>query len=240
MPTTLQIPSPCAQKWSDLMPVTSTCRSCTTCQRTVTDFTQKTDAEVLFYLQQNGRVCGRFRPDQLNRAFLGPRAGKRAGLTVIAAGLVTLLTAQQPVMQGEKAPMTNIDQISVPEEQLIPSTGSTPQDSFQTIAGKVVSVEHGEESAVGASVKLVGTQYGALTRLDGDFSFEVPKAILENDSLLLLVSYTGFETQTAILTDHSNLALTNFHFILTGSILGEVVISRPPSKNRLKRFFHRT
>ena len=50
------------------MTPTPTGRHCAACQKTVVDFTQKTDAEILAYLAgAAGPACGRFRAGQLAR-----------------------------------------------------------------------------------------------------------------------------------------------------------------------------
>ena len=78
-PISLHLPQPCAESW-DAMTPTSTGRHCAACQKTVVDFTQKTDAEVLAYFRQaTGRnVCGRLRHDQLNRPLLPGPVGASA------------------------------------------------------------------------------------------------------------------------------------------------------------------
>nr|GFC87882.1 hypothetical protein [Tanacetum cinerariifolium] len=72
----LNIPAPCAESW-DAMTPTSLGRHCAACQKTVVDFTQKTDAEILAYFAKaTGETCGRLGNDQLNRPLL-PAIGAR-------------------------------------------------------------------------------------------------------------------------------------------------------------------
>ena len=241
MSVTLQILNPCAQKWSDMTPVTATCRSCASCQRTVTDFTQKNDAEVLAFLQQHGRVCGRFRPDQLNRPLLAARK-KRSGLTIIAASFATLLAAQHPAMNGQKAIVTDLEQApvdTVPPPMLAGKVAV--QDSFQTISGKVLA-EDEPEGLIGAVVTLSGTNYGAMAGLDGIFSLRVPTAVLEKDGLSLEFSYTGYHGQSLPLSAFPLGKIPELQITLAiGELLlsGDVIFMRPTFKQRLHRFFHR-
>ncbi|RZL07109.1 MAG: hypothetical protein EOO62_17635 [Hymenobacter sp.] len=67
----VHIPTPCAEGW-DAMSPTSGGRHCAACQKTVVDFSQKTDAEILAVLTKavGGETCGRFGADQLNRPLL--------------------------------------------------------------------------------------------------------------------------------------------------------------------------
>lgn len=70
-------------------------RFCAACQKTVTDFTQMTDEEIILFLQGNRNGCGRFLPGQLNRS-LKP-AGRQPYVRLplykkIAAGLLLTTT----------------------------------------------------------------------------------------------------------------------------------------------------
>jgi hypothetical protein len=61
----IQIPKPCHEDWQQMLPEDKG-RHCLICQKTVIDFTQLTDAEILsFFKQKPVGVCGRFRPEQL-------------------------------------------------------------------------------------------------------------------------------------------------------------------------------
>jgi hypothetical protein len=63
----LSIPKPCNEDWSK-MTQKEQGRFCSSCSKTVTDFTQKTRKEIQEYLEQksSGSVCGRFRREQLD------------------------------------------------------------------------------------------------------------------------------------------------------------------------------
>ncbi|WP_188563067.1 carboxypeptidase-like regulatory domain-containing protein [Hymenobacter frigidus] len=67
-PVSLTIPQPCHQSWAAMTPATAG-RHCAACEKTVVDFTLKTDAEILAFLAGavSGRTCGRFAAGQLER-----------------------------------------------------------------------------------------------------------------------------------------------------------------------------
>ncbi|MBI1226966.1 MAG: T9SS type A sorting domain-containing protein [Bacteroidetes bacterium] len=71
-PITLTVPKPCHEKWQEMTPAEQG-RFCLSCQKTVHDFTTKTDREVARYFEHqldstaSGSTCGRFRSDQLQR-----------------------------------------------------------------------------------------------------------------------------------------------------------------------------
>lgn len=63
---TLQIPEPCHEDWNQMTPQ-GLGRHCDSCAKTVVDFTAKSDKFIASYFKKHENVCGRFRPDQLNR-----------------------------------------------------------------------------------------------------------------------------------------------------------------------------
>lgn len=69
----------------------TTARHCDSCAKNVTDFTGFTDAQLHAYARENkGKLCGRFRPDQLERPLRAVNAPTRNPLKVAAttAGLL--------------------------------------------------------------------------------------------------------------------------------------------------------
>ena len=68
LPVALTVPQPCSESWAAMSP-TAAGRHCGACQKTVVDFTLKSDAEILAYLTRaaGGRTCGRFAAGQLER-----------------------------------------------------------------------------------------------------------------------------------------------------------------------------
>ena len=64
----LTIPQPCHQSWAVMTPA-AVGRHCAACEKTVVDFTLKTDAEILAFLAGavSDHTCGRFAAGQLER-----------------------------------------------------------------------------------------------------------------------------------------------------------------------------
>ena len=79
-PVSLTIPQPCHQSWSAMTPATAG-RHCAACEKTVVDFTLKTDAEILAFLAgaARGRTCGRFTAGQLERPLQRPAPAAPSG-----------------------------------------------------------------------------------------------------------------------------------------------------------------
>lgn len=101
----------CSEDWEQMTP-TARGRHCAHCNRTVLDFTQATaiDLEAAFRAASDGRVCGRFRPEQLAadqppplpaRVALRPRLRRFLVALVLVCGLG--LGAREAVAQVRQA-----------------------------------------------------------------------------------------------------------------------------------------
>lgn len=66
----IQIPSPCHEDWNQMLPAEQG-RFCQSCEKTVVDFSQMSDEQVLNYFKlkqsTSERVCGRFRAEQVSK-----------------------------------------------------------------------------------------------------------------------------------------------------------------------------
>lgn len=84
----------------------------------------------------------------------------------------------------------------------------------RTITG-VVSDASGE-SLIGANVISKGSTTGTVTEIDGSFSLEVP-----DGATILVISYTGYQTQEVDITNSSNVNV----ILAEGRLLDEVVVT---------------
>lgn len=64
-----QIPTPCHEDWNTMTP-NERGRHCLSCQKTVVDFTNKSDAEIRRILLSHKEVCARMKLDQMNRELI--------------------------------------------------------------------------------------------------------------------------------------------------------------------------
>lgn len=93
-PLKIHIPEPCGENWEAMSPVADTsARHCDSCAKNVVDFTGFTDAQTHAYMRESkGKLCGRFRPDQVGRPLRA--AGKpRSSLLKAAASAAGFLLA---------------------------------------------------------------------------------------------------------------------------------------------------
>ncbi len=69
----LSIPEPCHQDWNQMTSVEKG-RFCSSCKKTVIDFSMMSDREIAAFLKKPASsTCGRFRKDQLDRELLIPK-----------------------------------------------------------------------------------------------------------------------------------------------------------------------
>ncbi|MGJ8666350.1 MAG: carboxypeptidase-like regulatory domain-containing protein [Patiriisocius sp.] len=86
----VQIPEPCHEDWAKMTP-TQKGRHCASCEKEVTDFTQKSDEQIVKMLTANPNSCGRFKKTQLKREIKLERKST-ASLAPYAASLLLPLT----------------------------------------------------------------------------------------------------------------------------------------------------
>jgi hypothetical protein len=154
--TTLRVSQPCHESWAT-MTLTTLGRHCATCQKTVVDFTHKTDAEILAYLAQAGRgnTCGRFRKEQLGRPLrpalpVPPATRWQAWLAGLLLATLALQSCQHTL--GEPQPT-----VTAPSKPLITlgdsclttlSTDSVAVAGADSSAEMVYEVELGDVEAL--------------------------------------------------------------------------------------------
>jgi len=93
----ISIPESCSQQWQVMSPVDGG-RHCESCCKTVVDFSQMKDAEIINYLATKNNTCGRFTGDQLPRinqalAISEPRGKfwRYLGIAAFIAGLFSTI-----------------------------------------------------------------------------------------------------------------------------------------------------
>ena len=255
--TQLSIASPCSEQWSDMPPVRRDCRFCAVCDKQIVDFTQKTDAEILAYLQNGqGKVCGRFKEEQLERPLVLSKTPHRSGLTAVAASFAAVLAAQQPVASQSTAPISteqtpvDVDRYTLGNVQRY--NYLEEQDSMRIISGKVIDEER-KTGLPGVNVMLGNSGYGAVTDKNGAFSFEAPNALVMQDTTQLRFYYLGYEEKLATLPERakeediameysmrSDFAIVDCKVPLVEqerTMMGGVQLSKPSLGQRIGRFF---
>lgn len=98
----INIQEPCHEDWN-LMSPKEKGRHCSLCEKTVFDFTSKTDEQIIKTFQSEGKLCGRFKSTQLNRELVLSRKEKNNYLSFVASTLFAFLSigTQEVEAQGK-------------------------------------------------------------------------------------------------------------------------------------------
>jgi hypothetical protein len=250
--TSVHIPQPCAESWAAMMP-TATGRHCAACQKTVVDFTQKTDAEILAALRHAaGETCGRLRADQLGRALAAPapparwRAWLGAALAVGSTLGAAKAVAQTTLGHHNGGPVPVASTTSGSPAVVLPSPAK-PTEPAPDPAGPgrplvlrgVVTDAATREGLPGVTVLLAGTTTGTTTDAMGAFALPVAA---EATSVQLTFSSIGYVGQqlTVSPADNQPIALSmqaEVNGLMNGVVVTGVAGPRPwPWRPR--RFFN--
>ena len=170
-------------------------RHCAACQKTVIDFTWKTDAEILaFFAQSPSGSCGRFLTSQLARP-LRPEVPARPahprwqGLLAAALALWSL-RAEATGAPRPMRPLPTAQPLHRP-----PTPPPTRQTAGRVVRGVVFDAQR-QAPLAQAKVRLSGTRRVATTDAHGYFRLWVPARRGPHRPQLLVVQRPGFATQT--------------------------------------------
>jgi hypothetical protein len=145
----ITIPEPCSEDWNKMDVVDDMHRHCGACERTLVDFSVMSDDElVIFFKQNNGKVCGRFRKDQMNRSLIKlPEKTSKAKWWKAAALLPLSLfsrsaDAQQlpDSLQTAQTPMMLLPDSTTKCEPLVVDWGHPPPEVWKWDFGEIYTM----------------------------------------------------------------------------------------------------
>ncbi len=140
----IQLPDPCHESWDQMTPEGQG-RHCEACAKVVVDFSKMSDAQVVDYLKasfaKKERVCGRFRPDQVEAPVSAPLPMLKAPvrrtmwmrMAAVFAGLGVFLTSC-----GQQAARHTVGEIT-----------AMPEDTTDQCGTKTTSVDGPGEWLIG-------------------------------------------------------------------------------------------
>ncbi len=180
----ISIPEPCHEDWNKMTPKEKG-RHCAACNKTVIDFTSKTDEQVIKTFENENNLCGRFKTQQLNREMVLTRKDKNNYLSLAASGLFAFMALGHQDINAQGEPKTvKVDSLNTPQVNGKIATSIINQ---RTVSGIVTTADDGLPMP-GASVIIKGTSKGAQTDFDGKYSIKV------NTGDVLTISYVGLKT----------------------------------------------
>ena len=153
----ITIPEPCDQKWSEMQSCGSN-RFCNKCEKQIIDFTYYSDAALTKVIEENeGRICGKFTKDQLDRELFKPIKRKSffanfstrwLGLWLFLSSPFYSVKAQTPTEVSPELKTTKVD-----TNQFYISGTVVGEDSQPILDAKVKIVELGQETLTDSNGK---------------------------------------------------------------------------------------
>jgi hypothetical protein len=227
----LFVPQPCAEKWENFTP-TSNGGFCSSCYKTVVDFTKMGDDEIIDFLTgKQDHTCGRFRPEQLKIYRRTTPVKINPGLMLLKAGLISLLLVliSKQTSAQTIAPKTQTETVEElkrpPEKKVVPGTE-------RILKGLVLSQEDGLPLQ-GANIVLKGSSIGTMADAEGRFEF--PQKVKQGE--VLVFSYIGFDTQEFTVPEKTDspleIRLSGDYVIMGELMAGQVYAAEQSGFRRL-------
>jgi len=215
-------------------------RFCSSCQKTVLDFTTMDDQEILqWFASHNESACGRFRPDQLNRPMVNPPERKspwRYWHYLIAG----LLFSSEVSAQTKPTTVPMTQQISPNQEDRIVigkiKAGTEPKPSTDSIRGRVVDANG--HPVVYATIKY-NKAHSVVSDANGYFSIAA-NAVRKQDTLFITaVGYKSVSIPVAQWghTDQIQLIPMPMVEVVAGGISVVTVRKRKPLGDTISIFY---
>ena len=181
---TVNIPEPCHEDWNKMTPREQG-RHCAACNKTVIDFTIKTDEQIIETLESKGDICGRFKNQQLDREIVLARKDKNNYISWAASGLFAFLALGSNDAQAQSAAPQTIPISQIPRPQ-VQGRIATSILKEKMISG-IVTTNDGNLPLSGVTVLIKGTTKGVLTNDEGKYAIKVKKG------QTLVFSVLGYE-----------------------------------------------
>ncbi len=177
----ITIAEPCHEDWTQMSPQEKG-RHCDSCEKVVIDFSHTTDETLYKLVQQGEKICGRFKPEQLDRKITLSRKRKNSLLDYAATLLIpaAIFSTQHlkasnfgksPSAAASQYTSLNISSLSRNHSGATQEK-STPPSAILTIKG-TVTYSHGPLS--GAIVTVKGTARFVKTDANGNYEIKVKK-----------------------------------------------------------------
>ncbi|MNJ83944.1 hypothetical protein D3C87_13760 [compost metagenome] len=195
------IQNPCHENWNEMQPEVQG-RFCSSCEKSVVDFTTMSDFSIVNYLENHKRdkVCGRFTKPQLNRDYQLNQAvsSPMFDLRAVVLGLaLTTFSAVHSFSQTEPQEPVKID---TTVQQIPPIImGKVAMETFDHRGEKIAkgTITNSLSSFKGIHVQLKNQDGKVLKTVQadskGNFEFELN---WKQNPTYVEVSGTGFETAT--------------------------------------------
>lgn len=220
----INVSKPCTENWQKMTP-DKVGRFCAQCEKSVVDFTNLSDNEILSLIAKaNSGSCGRFKQSQLERV-LNHSAGTPASnytsfialryLVLIGfSGFVLIKTAGAQTLQG--------GQYAIQQSRTVAEKTEWPAGG-NPVSGKVVD-KTTHIPIEGATVLIKNSSKGAVTNEAGIFQINSPDQF-SSDSIVLIISFIGYHSLEKSISMNTYAVNTTFYLEPMDFTMGEVVIA---------------
>lgn len=193
----ISVADPCHEDWSKMTP-TEKGRHCTSCEKEVVDFTQKSDEELFTLIKNGASLCGRFKSTQLDRDLKLSRK-RNNSLAQYAASLLipaAILSTQDIKAQQKESPTSQVQKKYT--SLGIGTHHQTFKKRFDPFAFDTIGIVYANGTPVkGAQVSIKDSDRTTLTAAKGTFVLEaLPGEIL-------IIALDGFDTQEIAIDENS-------------------------------------
>jgi hypothetical protein len=232
----ISIAKPCAENWEEMLPAEQG-RHCAACERLIIDFSVKTDQEILEYIKQsNGKLCGRFSNNQLDRDLIQESNTRKISLwEKVAASLLFFISVDKANASDLSIAPKNLSYIETrtDTDKNIHREKEVEKKDTLIFRGTVID-EKTNEAIPFAAVIIHPYNRVCQTDFDGKFELIIPA---HQKSVVLTIKCIGFYDKTTnVKLDNRNLIVKNAEvsdkiavkFALKSHLptMGEVVVYR--------------
>jgi hypothetical protein len=218
----IQIPEPCHEDWDRMTPVQQG-RYCQSCCKDVIDFSLMTDREIINFLSKpQGKTCGNFSNDQLNRVIAEPATpAKKKVWAVMLSFLMPLVIAQKASAQRGK--------LSVKQKEPVKCVTQLRGDTIASVVSETITIEGKIRDTLFnpvpfATVLIKGTVQYTVADSAGNYSL---KNVLPGD-ITLSVSSVGFHMKEIRVPSSQPQVIKNVSLDPEITKLPEIVITSFP------------
>jgi hypothetical protein len=189
----LKINNPCTEDW-DEMKNESGSRHCSSCKKNVIDFSFMSDEQITaFFKNTTDKICGRFRKEQLQVAYIVPAKRKAPWFNkfffkVALTGILTLKLADADAQSTTVKKETIKDNSG---KQKLKEQKSLPEEK-KFIAGRILD-QDSREIISNATITFNGTKTKVKCDGNGTFKIDVPKSY-KGETIDLTITSPGYDS----------------------------------------------
>lgn len=221
------IEEPCHEDWNQMKPEAKG-RFCESCSKTVVDFSSMSDFSIVNYLKgkKNESVCGRFRPDQMEKTYSFPKPHHPFSFDLKAVALGLALTTFSAIHAD--AQVTPIDTTQVIYQEPLDGMVSAIEyydHSDEKFTSGIILIDGKGYDLVNIQLMDVSGSVISTTSPDKDGKFKIPLDWSKsNDPVSLVINGQGLISHTLYFDQKESIkdmkiALYNEEIMLKGNVI---------------------